>query len=218
MASIIPWTFLNVDLALPIPNTTHATPVLQRKTFAQALNNAYDIPVSQLPTLCIKGDIVFIKIPEDEYQAGSVECKNNLYGRILFPKGAKPLTFLEIKALLKKQWVPLIRWNMVSIGRGFLEFSFSLVEDLRRVLTMGAWTIGPGMLRLFLWTPDFYLNRVKTMNTQCWVHIYVPKKYWWPKVLFSIARGVGLPLSLDEATKNRTFGQYARVLVDVDLL
>lgn len=37
-------------------------------------------------------------------------------------------------------------------------------------------------------------------------------------VLFSIARGIGIPLLLDDAILNRSFGQYARVLVDVDLM
>ena len=32
----------------------------QRKTFAQALGNTCDIPFSQLPTLCIMGDMVVV--------------------------------------------------------------------------------------------------------------------------------------------------------------
>ncbi|XP_050376340.1 uncharacterized protein LOC126793761 [Argentina anserina] len=41
--------------------------------------------------------------------------------------------------------------------------------------------------------------------------------YWHPRHLMEIARGVGTPLQLDKATKEREFGYYARVLVDVDL-
>ena len=32
-----------------------------------------------------------------------------------------------------------------------------------------------------------------------------------------IARGVGTPLQLDRATKERQFGYYARILVDINL-
>lgn len=38
-----------------------------------------------------------------------------------------------------------------------------------------------------------------------------------PKILFKIAGGVGTPISLDENTKRKIFGHFARVLVDVDL-
>jgi hypothetical protein len=35
--------------------------------------------------------------------------------------------------------------------------------------------------------------------------------------LFKFARAVGTPLLIDNVTKNRLFGHYARVLVDLDL-
>lgn len=33
----------------------------------------------------------------------------------------------------------------------------------------------------------------------------------------SVARGIGLPLQIDQATREKVFGYYARVLVEVDL-
>jgi hypothetical protein len=45
----------------------------------------------------------------------------------------------------------------------------------------------------------------------------LPQEYWRHRTLFEIARAIGTPLSLDEATKNRMFGHYARILVDIDL-
>ncbi|MCI08358.1 hypothetical protein A2U01_0029435, partial [Trifolium medium] len=36
------------------------------------------------------------------------------------------------------------------------------------------------------------------------------------RTLFEIASTIGMPLALDETTKNRTFGQYARILVDLE--
>ncbi|MCI08167.1 defensin-like protein, partial [Trifolium medium] len=43
------------------------------------------------------------------------------------------------------------------------------------------------------------------------------QEYWRQRTLFEIASAIGTPLSLDESIKNRTFGHYARVLVDMDL-
>lgn len=50
------------------------------------------------------------------------------------------------------------------------------------------------------------------------VRLYgLSQDYWHPQHLMEIARGVGTPLQLDKATKEREFGYFARVLVDVDL-
>jgi hypothetical protein len=45
----------------------------------------------------------------------------------------------------------------------------------------------------------------------------LPQEYWRHSMLFEIASAIRTPLSLDEATKNRMFGHYARILVDIDL-
>lgn len=112
----------------------------------------------------------------------------------------------------------IAHWKVVPIGRGFVEFSFSSVEDMRRALSVGSWSLNPGTLRLFAWIPDFKPDLVKQTKVQCWIRILgLPQEYWRPKILFAIARGVGVPLSLDDATINKSLGHYARVLVDLDL-
>jgi hypothetical protein len=45
----------------------------------------------------------------------------------------------------------------------------------------------------------------------------LPQEYWRHTTLFEIANGVGTPIALDIAPKNRTFGHFARILVDLDL-
>lgn len=60
---------------------------------------------------------------------------------------------------------------------------------------------------------------MKQTNTQCWIRITGrAQEYWRSKILFAIVRGVGIPLSLDDATINKTFGHYTRILVDTDLI
>ncbi|XP_019418539.1 PREDICTED: uncharacterized protein LOC109329320 [Lupinus angustifolius] len=68
---------------------------------------------------------------------------------------------------------------MILLGRGFYDFSFASVEDMR--------ILG------------------------------LPLEYWSARILFSIAGGLGVPISLDDATSSRSFGHFARILVDVDL-
>lgn len=103
-------------------------------------------------------------------------------------------------------------------GEGYYELSFSSLEDLRSVWAVGAWHLNLGLLRLSQWTPDFQVNRQKQTHVQCWVRIHdLPQEYWRTKLLFEIAGGLGSPISLDESTRNRVLGHFARVLVDVDL-
>ena len=68
----------------------------QRKTFAQTLGNTCDIPLSQLPTPCIKGDMIAVRIDEADYLAGLEDCKTHLHGRVILSKGDKPLTHLDL--------------------------------------------------------------------------------------------------------------------------
>jgi hypothetical protein len=65
MASInIPWKCL--DLSYEPKNTTIDQPKTTStpKSFAQALTNLCDIPLSQLPQPVVKGDMLAIEIPD----------------------------------------------------------------------------------------------------------------------------------------------------------
>ncbi|CAL0318467.1 unnamed protein product [Lupinus luteus] len=216
---LIPWNFLGNHESTPLAATPGpATATHSKKSFAQAVKNSCDIALSQLPQPCIKGEAIAIKIPEEDYQEGLKRCKTHLHGRIIFSKGDSPLKFEELRAKLISLWNKIGKWSMVSLGRGYYDFSFSSLEDMRSVCAVGAWNLHPGFLRLYLWTPDFNPALQKFTHAQCWVKIVgLPQEYWSPRIIFSIAGGIGTPISLDDATVNRTFGHFARVLIDIDL-
>lgn len=207
--------------SLPPPQTIHKMFVLnlpQQKSFVQALKNSCDVPQSQLPKPCIKGDAVSIKISEDEYKKGLEECRMNLHGRLILSKGEKPIKFDNLRVMLGKLWKPIGQWRMTSLGKGFFEFGFSSQEDLRSVWTVGSWSLNPGLLRLSKWCPDFNPKNQKQTHTQCWIRIYdLPQEYWRSRILFEVAAGISTPIAIDEMTRKRYFGHYARVLVDLDL-
>lgn len=111
---------------------------------------------------------------------------------------------------------------MISLGKGFYKFSFSSIEDLRKVRSVSSWNIKPGFLRLFSWTPDFNPIKQKQTSVQCWIRISgLAQEYWRHKIIFAIASSIGSPICLDVTTSKctfeRNFGHYARVLVDIDL-
>ncbi|XP_019447354.1 PREDICTED: uncharacterized protein LOC109350586 [Lupinus angustifolius] len=49
------------------------------------------------------------------------------------------------------------------------------------------------------------------------VSLTCPQEYWSAIIIFSIAGGIGTPISLDETTTNRSFGHFAKVLVELNL-
>jgi len=221
---IISWPCL-IDDNQPSIATNKPSPQPKQttqKTFAQALNTICDIPLSQLPKPCLKGNESAILIPEDEYEAGIETCKNNLHARVIWPKGATPLSTHALREKLKPLWKNLGRWGITSLGRGYYEFCFSSVEDARSVRMVGSWNLNPGFMKFFAWTHDFNSKEQKSTSAQVWLRIYgLGQEYWRPKILFAIASSVGSPICIDSVTgKNmfeRTFGHFVRVLVDVDL-
>jgi hypothetical protein len=177
-----------------------------------------DVPIGNFPKPCLKGERLSIKIPEESYQAGVERCKNNLHGRLMMAKGDKPLQLNELREKLIKAWAPIEKWQITPLGKGYYEFYFQSREDLNRVWSTGTWNLKPGLLRLSAWTNDFKPEELKITHAQVWVRVYgLPQEYWMPTTLFAIASGLGTPLSLDTATKQRTFGHFARILVDINL-
>lgn len=74
------------------------------------------------------------------------------------------------------------------------------------------------MLRLSSWTPNFNPDSIRQTYAQCWVRFHgLPREYWCPKILFEIGGGIGIPIALDEATMKRSFGHFARILIEIDL-
>jgi hypothetical protein len=216
----IPWKCLDLSND---PQNTNIEPPKPQKTFAQALNNLCDIPLSQFPQPVIKGDRLAIEIPESIYEAGLEACKHNLHGRILWPKGSTPLLVVALKTKLSQVWKNLSRWGVISLGKGFFEFTFSSLEDVKRVRYVPSWNLNPGLLKLFAWTKDFNPKLQHNTSAQVWVKIYgLSQEYWHKNILFTIAGSLGTPICIDSVTAKpmheRTFGQFARVLVDIDLL
>jgi len=92
----------------PQPDNTQTK---QQKTFAQAVSNICDIPLSQLPKPCLKGEDRAIQIPDNEYEAGLETCKHNLQGRIIWPKGSNPITVDNLINKLSVLWKTIGRWR-----------------------------------------------------------------------------------------------------------
>jgi len=109
------------------------------------------------------------------------------------------------------------------LERVILSSRFPPFEDAISMRTVGTWNLNPSMLKLFVWSSDFNLNTQRNSYAQVWIRIFgLAQEYWRPKILFAIGSSVGTPIYTDVVTSmsmfERTFGHFARVLVDTDLL
>lgn len=112
--------------------------------------------------------------------------------------------------------------GVTSIGKGYYEFVFSLIEDARRVRSVNSWPLNPGFLKLFPWSRDFSPSQQSNSSAQVWLRIHgLAQEYWRKKTIFAIASSAGTPICVDSVTSKpaleRTFGHYARVLVNIDV-
>jgi len=137
---------------------------------------------------------------------------------LVLNKGDKPYATKDITVKLQKLWKVKGPWHMLSLGRGFYEFFFASQEDMLTVWAAGTVSLKSGLLRLFEWTKDFNLHTQRQTHTQVWIRLWeLPQEYWMERTLYEIAGAVGTPLLINNVTRNRLYGHYARILVDLDL-
>ena len=63
--------------------------------------------------------------------AGLEDCKTHLHGWIILSKGDKPLTHLDLTKKLQLVWKVIRLWKAMFLGKGFYEFEFPFLEDMR---------------------------------------------------------------------------------------
>jgi len=143
--------------------------------------------------------------------------QEELCGRLVWNKGDKPYTTKDIQQRLQKQWKTTRSCTMLSLSKGYYEFSFTTEIDLHVVWEMGTINLKLGVLRLFEWKKDFNMHKQRNTHAQVRIRLMeLPLKYWMERTLREIASAVGTPLFIDKATSKHIFGHYARELVDMD--
>jgi len=107
---------------------------------------------------------------------------------------------------------------VVPLGKGYYVFNFDSADDLQKIWVAGTVNLKPGLLRLSQWTKDFKYLSQKQTHVSLWIRLVeLLREYWRERTLKEIASTVGTPVDTDGPTRNRTFGHYARILVDIDL-
>jgi len=133
-------------------------------------------------------------------------------------KGDKPYCARDLSNKIGKLWKTTTVWKMVPLGKGYYDFHFDSADDLRKIWAADTVNLKSGLLRLSQWTKDFKYLAQKQTHVSLWIRLVeLPQEYWRERILKEIASAVGTPIDIDRPTRNRTFGHYARILVDTDL-
>lgn len=135
----------NLALAMVAHNTPTPT-AIPRPSFAQALRGSKVTYADPLPTHVILGETLSIHITKDAYFRGLAACRTNLRGRLMLNKGDKPYSSKDIFAKFQSIWKVSGPWSLLSLGRGFDEFTFASQEDLRKVWAVGTVNLMPRVL------------------------------------------------------------------------
>jgi len=188
-----------------------------KPSFAQALRGT-PVHSDPFPVPSIRGETLSVKITDAVYYRGLDVCKTKLHGRLVLNKGDKPYSSKDITVKLQKLWKVKGPWHLLSLGWGFYEFFFASQEDMRTVWAAGTVSLKPGLLRLFEWTKDFNIHTQRQTHSQVWIRLWeLPQEYWMERTLFEIAGVLGTSLLIDNVARNRLYGHYACILVDLDL-
>lgn len=204
----------SVPASTMVPQSGTAPPI----SFAAAVAGQKVSDDRPYPSPCLKGGALSIKISQDEYCKGVEDFQRVLRSRLTLSKGDKPYSARDLSIKIDKIWKTSAGWKMVPLGKGFYDFHFDSPEDHKKIWAAGTVNLKPGLLRFSPWTKDFKLFEQKQTHASLWIRLVeLPQEYWRERILKEIASAVGTPIDIDGPTRNRSFGHYARILVDIDL-
>ena len=126
---------------------------------------------------------------------------------------------MDLLAKLNSFWGIKNGFKLTPIGKGFFCIRFKNFEDQNQAWLHGLTNLKPGSFKLQPWQKDFKPELQHHTSTLLWIRLHgVAQEYWDPQLLISIASLVGIPHAIDPNTKEFTYGHFARIQVEVDLL
>jgi hypothetical protein len=140
-------------------------------SFAAALAGTTVIDDRPFPSPCIKGDVLSIKICQEEYSKGVEDCRKALRAHLTLNKGDKPYFARDLSIKIGKIWKTTEGWKMVPLGKGYYDFHFESAEDLKKIWAVGTVNLKPGLLRFSQWTKDFKFQAQKQTHVSLWIRL-----------------------------------------------
>ncbi|KAI0502609.1 hypothetical protein KFK09_017564 [Dendrobium nobile] len=132
-------------------------------------------------------------------------------GLIGYSLGLRPYYERLLKAM-QKLWTLKGSMTLLSLADGFFLLKFSTVEDLELILEGGPWFLLGKQFILQRWSPKFKPKRDESTPIPIWIKIVdFSLALWTPTGISRIASYVGIPVSVDSLTANRSRLTFAWV-------
>ncbi|XP_042518511.1 uncharacterized protein LOC122092242 [Macadamia integrifolia] len=171
--------------------------------------------VDDLPEPIRAGPLTKVVVPQEAYEEKLQTFSFSLIGRVNFSF----ISMDDIRRDLAKLWNLKGKINLAPLGKGFILFRFEREGDMSSVWRRGPIKVGTQVIRFQKWRPEFSIHDNHTQTKLVWVRFpELPMEYWHEKILLTMAKAAGRPVALDRKTLNGTMGNYARVLVEVELV
>jgi len=108
--------------------------------------------------------------------------------------------------------------QVLMLTKGVFLFSFLNAEAMQLILDK-RWTFYGNPLILKPWTPDFDVDNLEMEKLPVWIQLpQLHLSLWNPTALQKIASFIGKPIATDKLTARRDRLEYARVLVEMDIV
>ena len=160
-----------------------------------------------------------IECSDEDFESRCSEWKDCLIGFVVGDKTLPP--FNVDKEMIENLWgVKGDAVSMFSMKNGYFLFRFKHVEDKINVLESGPWHIEhrPLVLKEWNWKVEFeHKADVEIKTLPIWVKIYdLPLIFWSGSFFSKVASSLGIPLCLDQKTKNKERLDYARICIEIN--
>ncbi|CAH9105735.1 unnamed protein product [Cuscuta europaea] len=127
-------------------------------------------------------------------------------------------SFPGLKAIyeLKNEWG--VKCLVRSHKKGWVIFKFQCEHDRTKVLNGGPYSIFGKLLFLKVLSDDFSFDDEEFLKVPIWVKFpNLPLKLWNEEAMSEVASMVGVPLTTDKVTQEKSNHNFARVLIEVDI-
>ncbi|XP_043717739.1 uncharacterized protein LOC122665653 [Telopea speciosissima] len=183
------------------------------KSYARAVGGSLPV-IDDLPDPIKAGNSTKVVIPQEAYEKELLGFKNALIGRTNF----RFITVDEIRAAIRTSWRLEVGVVLSPLGKGFFLVEFEKEGDMAAIWKRGSRRVGSQAITFQRWRPRFNLNDRTMSNKLVWIRFPdLPLEYWNEKILLSMAKAAGRPVTIDPCTQRVMFGNCATVLVELDI-
>ncbi|XP_048501638.1 uncharacterized protein LOC125497954 [Beta vulgaris subsp. vulgaris] len=154
-----------------------------------------------------------IKIELEDIQSEIDYWNSALYCYVV---GANPPDYV-MEGYIRRIWRDQGVDKVAMVKPSIFVVRFRSVEKRDKILNGSIPFFDHKPVILKAWNPEVDIQREEIRTLPIWIQLKLDFKYWGEQCIFKIAKSIGKPIKLDQATIKREKLQYARMLIEVQL-